>query len=463
MEEFEFSPLSDRMPKNIEAEQSVLGSVLIEPSCMERLADTLSPSSFYVPRHKLIYSAMFDMFMLNRTMDLISIMEQLKTTYVDKQKTRTAYDEMGGKAYLLELAQMVPSVANLEVYAGIVKEKSFLRQLMEAAGEIIKDVEQDSGDASLIIDSAEQRIFDIRQGKETTGLTHIKEVIQNETYERLTKLNNEETRQEYIGIPTGFAELDKITTGFNKSDLIIVGARPGAGKTAFALKMCREVGVRAGKTVAFFSLEMTRDQLAQRLISAEAFIESQKMRTGEISSDEWARIAIAGEKLAKANIFFDESSGITVPEMKAKLRRMKPRPDFVIVDYLGLIHSAKKQNENRVQEISDITRNLKIMAKELSIPVMVCAQLRRDTVKSNRPSLTDLRESGSIEQDADVVMFIYRESYAKGEAPDPEHPVDETKAECIVAKNRHGGTDTVDMHWEGKYTLFTPVDPYDGR
>ena len=245
------------------------------------------------------------------------------------------------------------------------------------------------------------------------------------------------------------------------SDLIILGARPGMGKTSFALNIARSVAINAKKTVCFFSLEMTRDQLAQRMLSNEASIKSEKLRTGELTTDEWTRLAQAGAHLSEANIYFDETSAITVPEMKAKLRRMK-QVDLVVVDYLGLMRSPRK-TENRVQEVSDITRNLKIMAKELMVPIIVCAQLSRGTEvkgKSHRPALSDLRESGSIEQDADIVLFLYRDVYYSSEKSETEPQGDPSKAECIVAKNRHGETGTIELHWDGQFTRFSAQDVF---
>ena len=270
-----------------------------------------------------------------------------------------------------------------------------------------------------------------------------------------------ETRDDYIGIPTGIGELDKMITGLNKSDLIILGARPGMGKTSFALNIARNVALQAGKTVCFFSLEMTRDQLAQRMLSSEAAIKSEKLRTGDLEPEEWTRLTQAGENLSKAEIYFDETSNITVPEMKAKLRRMK-RVDLVIIDYLGLMHTPR-QNDNRVQEISEITRSLKIMAKELKVPIIACAQLSRGTEqkgKSHKPALADLRDSGSIEQDADIVLFLYRDAYYDAEKSSDEDLSDNSKSECIVAKNRHGETGVIPLHWDGQYTRFTSVDVF---
>ena len=275
-------------------------------------------------------------------------------------------------------------------------------------------------------------------------------------------MNDPETRNDYIGIPTGIGELDRITTGLNKSDLIILGARPGMGKTSFALNIARNVAVNAGKTVCFFSLEMSRDQLAQRMLSSEAAIKSEKLRTGALEPEEWTRLTQAGENLSKAEIYFDETSDITVPQMMAKLRRMK-KCDLVVIDYLGLMTSAEKK-ENRVNEVSDITRSLKKMAKKLKVPVIACAQLSRATEtkgKSHKPMLSDLRDSGSIEQDADIVLFLYREAYYDGEKAADEDRSDNTKSMCIVAKNRHGEANVdVPLNWDGQHTRFTSVDVF---
>ena len=442
-----------RLPYSVEAEQAVLGSVLIDPQCLNEIAVQIKTEYFYIPQHREIYSAMSSMYELSQTIDFVSLLEKLKSDGV--------YDEAGGKAYLTQLVQTVPSAANVLTYVAIIRERYYARSLMSAAQDIIKDINENELDSGKLLDNAEQRIFEIRQGREISGLTHIKSVIENETYDRLSKMADPETRADYVGIPCGIGELDKMITGLNKSDLIILGARPGMGKTSFALNIVRNVAMNTGKTVCFFSLEMTRDQLAQRMLSSEAGIKSEKLRTGELTDDEWTRLAQAGDALSKANIYFDETSSITVPEMKAKLRRMK-HIDLVVVDYLGLMKAAKK-TENRVNEVSEITRNLKIMAKDLKVPVIACAQLSRGTEakgKSHKPALSDLRESGSIEQDADIVLFLYRESYYDNEKADDEDRSDETRAECIVAKNRHGEIGTVVLHWDGQFTRFTSVDVF---
>ena len=442
-----------RLPYSVEAEQAVLGAVIIDPKCLNEIAVQMKTEYFYIPQHREIYSAMSAMYELSQTIDFVSLLEKLKSDGV--------YDEAGGKAYLTQLVQTVPSAANVLTYVAIIRERYYARALMTAAQDIIKDVNENEMDSGRLLDNAEQRIFEIRQGREISGLTHIKSVIENETYDRLSKMADPETRADYIGIPCGISDLDRMITGLNKSDLIILGARPGMGKTSFALNIVRNVAMNTGRTVCFFSLEMTRDQLAQRMLSSEAGIKSEKLRTGDLDDDEWTRLAQAGDALSKANIYFDETSSITVPEMKAKLRRMK-QVDLVVIDYLGLMKSAR-QTENRVQEVSEITRNLKIMAKDLKVPVIACAQLSRGTEtkgKSHRPALSDLRESGSIEQDADIVLFLYREAYYDGEKSDDEDRSDETRAECIVAKNRHGEIGTVDLHWDGQFTRFTSVDVF---
>ena len=442
-----------RLPYSVEAEQAVLGSIIIEPNCLNEIAVQMKTEYFYIPQHKEIYSVMSSMYELSQTIDFVSLLEKLKKNGI--------YDEAGGKAYLTQLVQTVPSAANVLTYVAIIRERYYARALLNAAQNIIKDINENTEDSGKLIDNAEQQIYEIRQGREVSGLTHIKSVIENETYDRLSKMSDPVTREDYIGIPSGIGDLDKMITGLNKSDLIILGARPGMGKTSFALNIARNVAVNAGKTVCFFSLEMTRDQLAQRMLSSEAGIKSEKLRTGELTPDEWTRLAQAGDNLSKANIFFDETSSITVPEMKAKLRRMR-QVDLVVIDYLGLMKSARA-TENRVQEVSEITRNLKIMAKDLKVPVIACAQLSRATEtkgKSHRPALSDLRESGSIEQDADIVLFLYRDTYYDNEKNDDQDRSDPNKAECIVAKNRHGEIGTINMHWDGQFTRFTSVDVF---
>ena len=447
----DFSTDFSRQPYSLEAEQAVLGSVIIDPKCINEIAPLIKAEYFFLPQHRDIYGAISTMFEFNQVIDFVSLLEKLKSN--------GTYDDDGGKSYLTQLVQGVSSSANVLEYVRIVRDKYYQRALLSAAKDIIKDIDENVLDSDKLIDNAEQRIYDIRSGRDISGLTHIKQVLENETYDILSKKSNPETKNDYIGIPTGISSLDKFITGLNKSDLIILGARPGMGKTTFALNIARNVALDASKVVCFFSLEMSRDQLAQRLLSSEAAIESEKLRTAELSADEWTSLAQSGSNLSKAELYFDETSTITVPEMKAKLNRMK-KVDLVVVDYLGLMHTPR-HTDNRVQEVSEITRSLKIMAKELKVPVIACAQLSRNTEskgKSHKPALADLRDSGSIEQDADIVLFLYREDYYDNEKTSSEDMSDPNKAECIIAKNRHGKTGTVELYWDASHTRFTGID-----
>ena len=433
------------MPFSPEAEQSVLGAILLDASCLDQVTEILPRSEyFYQVNNALIYEAMLELFALGRPVDFITVLERLKEN--------EHFDESSGKVYLMQLAQLVPAISNVDSYAKIVREKYDVRTLILAAREILEDASAGAADASTLLDSAEQRIFDIRRGKNMQGLQPLGEVI-IDTFDRLDRLNSPD-KDLYRGIPTGIGELDSTITGLNRSDLIILAARPGMGKTSFALNIARHAAVTVRKKVAFFSLEMGREQLASRLLSTEALVGGTKLRTGELEEGEWARLIEGGDILAKAPIYLDDNSSITVPEMKAKIRRLGG-VDLVIIDYLQLMNSAKRI-ENRVQEISEITRNLKIMAKELNVPVIALSQLARASEKrtEHRPVLSDLRDSGSIEQDADIVLFLYREDYYQNENP-PGEDSDRNSGECIVAKNRHGELKTVSLHWQGEFMRFT--------
>ena len=433
------------MPFSPEAEQSVLGAILLDASCLDQVTEILPRSEyFYQVNNALIYEAMLELFALGRPVDFITVLERLKEN--------ENFDESSGKVYLMQLAQLVPAISNVDSYAKIVREKYDIRTLILAAREILEDASAGAADASTLLDSAEQRIFDIRRGKNMQGLQPLGEVI-IDTFDRLDRLNSPD-KDLYRGIPTGIGELDSTITGLNRSDLIILAARPGMGKTSFALNIARHAAVTVRKKVAFFSLEMGREQLASRLLSTEALVGGTKLRTGELEEGEWARLIEGGDILAKAPIYLDDNSSITVPEMKAKIRRLGG-VDLVIIDYLQLMNSAKRI-DNRVQEISEITRNLKIMAKELNVPVIALSQLARASEKrtEHRPVLSDLRDSGSIEQDADIVLFLYREDYYQNENP-PGEDSDRNSGECIVAKNRHGELKTVSLHWQGEFMRFT--------
>ena len=435
------------LPFAPEAEQSVLGAVLLDSSCLDLVAEILPrPEYFYQSNNSMIYSVMLDMFTLGQPVDFVTVLEKLKE--------QEGFEESGTKTYLLQLAQLVPSIKNVDTYARIVRDKYDVRTLILTAREIVEEASSGGADASTLLDSAEQRIFDIRRGKNMQCLQRLNEVIV-QTFDRLDLLNSPES-ENYRGIPTGIKELDETITGLNKTDFILLGARPGMGKTSFALNIARHAAVKAGRTVAFFSLEMGKEQLCSRLLSTEALVGGTKMRTGKLENDEWVRLVEAGDILSRANIYLDDTPSITVPEMKAKLRRLRT-VDLVIIDYLQLMTGASRRNDgNRVQEISEITRSLKIMAKELNIPVLTLSQLARDSEKrtNHRPVLSDLRDSGSIEQDADIVLFLYREDYYSSEN-EPGQETDRNSGECIVAKNRHGEAKTVPLHWQGEFMRFT--------
>ncbi len=437
----------NKTPFSIEAEQSVIGSILIDPQCMNLVANLIKADQFYLSQHKIIFSALLSMYDMNQPIDFLTLYEKLKNDGTD--------EKAGGKTYLTQLVQAVPSAANVDMYCGIVKDRYYARSLLTVAQKIIEEV-NNGNKADELIDSAEQEIYNITQGRESGDLVHISKVISQETFDRLQKIADPVTRSDYIGINCGISELDEALTGFNKSNLIILGARPGVGKTSFALNIARNIAVNENKSVAFFSLEMTRDELAQRLLSNEAGIPSDHLRdSSKMTDKEWIRLSQASETLSKAKLYVDETANITVPQIKAKIRRQK-NIDIVIIDYLGLIKGSVR-SENRVQEVSEISRSLKIMAKDLNIPLLVCAQLNRGVEgkggAKHRPGLADLRDSGSIEQDADVVMFLHKDKDKTDEFGEPDNTV-----ELNVEKNRHGPTPKIKLVWDGQFTRFTAKD-----
>lgn len=443
------------MPYSLEAEQAVLGSILTDPSCLTLIQSKGFTSEYlYRNEHKAIFNAMLVIESTGQRIDPLLVLEKLKAEGI--------FDDAAGKNYLFQLAQSVPSTANVEAYAKIIEEKYYVRSLIRVSGEIMRDATESDSSADMLLDYAEQKIYDIRQGKNTGEVSKLSDILTDKVYDRLSALNSDdpEIRGKYMGFTTGFKSLDRVISGLNKSDLIIVGARPAMGKTSFALNIARNAAVIAKKKVLFFSLEMTKEQLAQRVISTEARIKGIKMRTGNLDANDWLRLNTATAALANCELYFDDTSNITVNEMKAKIRRMK-NVDCVVIDYLQLMKSGGR-SESRVQEVSEITRSLKLMAKDLNVPVIVLAQLARVTEtrgKSHRPQLSDLRESGSIEQDADIVLMLYREDYyAKddGEVSNMEKEVD--SVEIIVAKNRHGPTETVKLGWNGEFTLFSAIE-----
>ena len=440
------------LPYSLEAEQAVLGSILLEPSCITQVLILVKPDYFYLPQHRAIFTIMQEIDALGGKIDPLIVLEKLKSSKV--------YDDASGKQYLLTLSQIVPSTENVEAYSKIIREKYYIRSLINVSKDIISDASNSSEPADTLLEVAEQKIYDIRQGRVTKGPSKIGDIIVNEVYDKLQKLSSPD-KDKYKGYTTGFTDLDKAITGLNRSDLLIIGARPAMGKTSLALNLARNTAMMGKKKVLFFSLEMTKEQLAQRVLSTEARVESTKMRTGNISGEEWANLATATALLSNCELYFDDTSNMTVSEMKSRIRRLRD-VDAVFVDYLQLMKSGSRV-ESRVQEVSEITRNLKLMAKDLNIPVVVLAQLARSTEgrgKSHRPQLADLRESGSIEQDADIVIMLYRDEYyatEKDDAPDEDRPA-VNEAEFIIAKNRHGPTTTVKVAWNGDYTMFTNLE-----
>lgn len=439
------------MPYNLEAEQSVLGSVLIDPDCMEIVVSEINAEAFYLPQHRAVFSAMMLMYTASKAIDPVILADTLAK--------EGHYDTAGGRDYLMQLAQSVPSTANIEYYIKIVREQYYLRSLVTISTEIIENATGGEADAAEILDRAEQMIYNIRQGREKNGPVKISEIIVNDVYNKLTLLAGED-KEKYKGIPSGFGMLDKYLAGLNRSDLILIGARPAMGKTSFALNLALNISMNARKKCVFFSLEMTKAQLTERLLSSQAGVESQKLKTGELSNDEWVRLGNAAGQFNDVELYLDDTASITVPEIKSRVRRMR-NVDCIIIDYLGLISSAVKK-ENRVQEVSEITRQLKMMAKDLNIPVICCAQLSRATEghgKNHKPQLADLRESGSIEQDADIVLFLYREDYYRNDAlDDKQNDIDANKTELIIAKNRHGATTSIELTFDKEFTRFRSVD-----
>lgn len=431
-----------KLPFSMIAEQSLLGSVLIDPESFNRIADMVSASDFYIAEHEQIFTAMHELYITNNEIDIV--------TLVDMLVKKGIYDKSGGEDYIRTIGEVVPSALNVKDYAKIVKEKSVLRQLIEACSEISDSAYGEQDEVTHIIDNAENKIFAIAQGRDTKNFVHVRDVLM-QVYDRLHLLNTDKEATQ--GVPTGFSGLDAVLAGMGKSDLILVGARPGMGKTSFALNIGTNVARQTGKKVCMFSLEMSAEQLVTRIVSSEAMIDSHKLRTGELAPEDWDSMAHTAEWLSKCDILIDDTAGITATGMKAKLRRVD-NLGLVIIDYLQLMQGDHR-NDNRVQEVAEISRALKLMAKELMVPIICCAQLSRgpESRTDKKPMLSDLRDSGAIEQDADVVMFLYRDEYyktGKGDGDAPESNI----AEVIIAKNRHGSTENVKMGWIGKYTKF---------
>ena len=437
--------LARQMPHSVEAEQAVLGSMLIDARCVPEVIERLKPEDFYLRQNREIYETIYAMFNYSLTIDPVTVLDHMKQNGV--------YNDNTSRSYVLQLMEITPTAANVLEYVDIVRDKSLLRRIAETAGALTALVQEGAGTAQEVLEAAEQRIYAIRQGRNIQGLEHISSVILS-VYERLAELAASE--QAVPGLSTGLPDVDMAISGLNKSDLILLAARPGMGKTSFALNLLLHAGKFSGKTVVFFSLEMSREQLCMRLISGEAFVDNKKLVTGRLSEEDWGRIAAASAALNKTQILIDDNPSLSVADMNAKCRRVD-NLGLVVIDYLQLMTSAggsARQGENRQQVVSDISRALKIMAKELNVPVLCLSQLSRgpESRQNKRPMLSDLRESGAIEQDADIVMFLYREDYYNDESEN------HNLAECIIAKNRHGETGTVELQWLPEYTTFSSID-----
>ncbi|AUS95075.1 replicative DNA helicase [Clostridium thermosuccinogenes] len=435
-------------PQSIEAEQSVLGSMLLNRETIPIVTEIIKPEDFYREDNKEIYEAILDLFDRGEPIDLITVSEQLKL--------RGTMDGIGGLEYLTYLANSVPTTANARHYAQIVEEKSILRNLIKASSEIVNMGYEASEEVNYVLDKAEKSIFDILQKRNLKGFTPIKEVLV-ETFNKLEELYN--NKGHVTGIPTGFSDLDFKTSGLHNSDLILIAARPAMGKTAFALNIAQHAAVHEKVPVAIFSLEMSKEQLVNRMLCCEAMVDSQKMRTGKLEDDDWQKVAKALGPLSEAPIYIDDTPGVSVMELRAKCRRLKLEKGLglVVIDYLQLMQGRGK-SDSRQQEISEISRSLKILAKEINVPVITLSQLSRapEARTDHRPMLSDLRESGAIEQDADIVMFLYRDDYYN---PDTEK---KNIAEVILAKHRNGSTGTVELVWLGQYTKFANLEKFRG-
>ena len=437
--------LTRQMPHSLEGEQAVLGSMLIDPECIKDVMDKLQPGDFYLRQNREIFEAIYSMFSYARPVDGITVAEELR-------KNGT-YDEQITRRYLAELMEITPTSANVMEYVKIVRDKALLRGVAIAASEITAMVQEGIGTASDTLDAAEQKIFAVRRGQSAQDMVPISRVLPD-VLERLGEMT--ESQDHMPGLSSGFSAVDAKITGLNKSDLLLLAARPGMGKTSFALNIALNVARSSRKTVAVFSLEMSAEQLVTRILSGEALVENYRLRTGNLRETDWQKIAAAASVLNQLDIRVDDNPMLSAADMNAKCRRLD-NLGLVVIDYLQLMTSAGdkgNRGENRQQVVSDISRMMKIMAKELNVPVICLSQLSRANEKRDdkRPMLSDLRESGAIEQDADIVMFLYRDDYYNEDSE--KHNI----AECIIAKNRHGETGKVELRWMPEYTQFATLD-----
>lgn len=434
-------------PNDVESEQAVIGSMLTDKEAVSAAIEVLKPEDFYREDNRTIFEAILNLYGRSEPIDIITLKSELSSM--------GKFEAVGGLEYIAELPDKVPTTANVEQYIKIVEEKSVLRNLIKTANEIITLGYDQTQEVDGIIDGAEKKIFEVMQKKNQKGYTPIKDILV-ETFTELEQLYNQ--KQRITGIPTGFSDLDFRTSGLHNSDLILVAARPAMGKSAFALNIATNAAVRAKVPVAIFSLEMSKEQMTSRILCSEAMVDSNKVRTGKIDDEEWSKLAAASGELSEANIYIDDTPGISIMEIRAKCRKMKIEKNIglVVIDYLQLVQGSGKRGGSREQEIAEISRSLKILAKEINVPVIALSQLSRapEQRPDHRPMLSDLRESGSIEQDADIVIFLYRDDYYN------EDSEKKNIAEVIMAKHRAGSTGTVELLWLGNYTKFANIDKY---
>lgn len=438
--------LADRTPPhNIEAEQAVLGAIFLEQEALVTASEMVTPGDFYRPAHQRIYQVMVELGERGEPVDLVTVTAELEN--------RKQLEDVGGVSYLTDLANSVPTAANAEYYCRIIEQKGVLRQLIRTATKIVADGYNQSEDLGHLLSDAERGIMQLSQKRSKGGFQHIKNVLMD-AYERIESLST--SKGEVTGIPTGYPDLDKMTSGLQKSDLIILAARPSVGKTAFALNVAQNIAARAGKVVAIFSLEMAAAQLVMRMICAEGNIDAGKIRTGYLEEDDWRKLTMSIGTLSKAPVYIDDTPGVTMPDIRSKCRRLKAEQGeigLVMIDYLQLI-SGRGGGDNRQQEVSEISRTLKLMARELNCPVIALSQLSRSVEQrqDKRPMLSDIRESGSIEQDADIVAFLYREDYYDKETEE------KNIIEIIIGKQRSGPTGTVKLAFLKEYNKFVSLD-----
>ena len=432
--------LNRQMPQSLEAEQAVLGAILIDSRCVADIIGLLHPQDFYLEQNRQIYETIYTMFNYSQTIDPVTVLDKMR---------ELGYFRDNSVDYIRQLMEITPTAANAARYANIVRDKAMLRSLGQAAQDISETVYDQTGTPQEILESAEKKIYALRKGERGDSLEHIGTVLQK-VFDRLAELSQSDS--DIPGLSTGLLDLDRMINGLNKSDLLLVAARPAMGKSAFGLNLGLNVAKKYKKTVAVFNLEMSREQLAMRLLATESFVDGKKMATGKLTDEEWTKLAMASASLSQTDIRIDDNPSITVADISAKCRRLD-NLGLVIIDYLQLMNGSGygKPGENRVTVVGEISRSLKIMAKELNVRVICLSQLSRavESRQDKRPIMSDLRESGAIEQDADCVMFLYRDEYYNENTPD------KGVAECIVSKNRHGETGTVKLQWIPQYQLFS--------